>query len=91
MDQMDKVTAMDNDGQHHDWGGDPLAMYVLEHEPRHGIHSSAAVPTYIPMTCIVIGSWGKRGVLTEVVEGIRQIRILRLSQSGPQLPHMSPS
>ena len=45
-------------------------MYVLERESRHGIHSSAVVPTYIPMTCIVIGSWGKRGVLTEVVEGI---------------------
>ena len=57
------------DGQHH-WGGDPLAMYVLERESRHGIHSSAVVPTYIPMTCIVIGSWGKRGILTEVVEGM---------------------
>ena len=56
-------------GQHH-WGGDPLAMYVLERDPRHGIHSSAVVPTYIPMTCIVIRSWAKRGILTEVVEGM---------------------
>ena len=44
-------------------------MYVLERETRHGVHSLAVVPTYIPMTCIVIRSWGKRGILTEVMEG----------------------
>ena len=56
------------DGQHQ-WEGDHTE-FLLEHGTRHAVHSSAAIPTLIPMTCIVITSWGKQGILTEVVGGM---------------------
>ena len=55
------------DGQHQ-WEGNHPG--ILEHSTRHGVHSSAEPHTLIPMTCIVIRSWGKQGILTEVVGGM---------------------